>query len=280
MFTWVSPGYFRVVDIPLLAGRDFDQSDTAESRRVAIVNQTFVRRYLNGADPLGKTIRTSPEPNYPSTVYEIVGVIPDTKYNSLRGRTPPMTFAPGQQFPAMGPWASIMIHASTPPAVTMTNVRRRVTEKHPEILMEFENFQARIRDGLVRDRLMAMLSGFFGALAALLSTIGLYGVISYIVTRRRNEIGIRLALGAKRGQVVGMMMREAGLLVAIGVTIGTCLSLILGRSASTLLFGLKSYDPLTLAIASGLLAAIAGAASFAPANRASKLDPMTALRHE
>src|SRR5262249_27357888 len=153
-------------------------------------------------------------------------------------------------------------------------------EKHPEVMMDFENFQGRIRDGMVRDRLMAMLSGFFGALAALLSTIGLYGVISYIITRRRNEIGIRLALGAKPGQVVGMMMREAGGLVAIGVAIGTGLSLLLGRSASGLLFGLKPPDPLPLALAPAALALIAAAASFAPAHRASKLDPMSALRHE
>jgi ABC-type antimicrobial peptide transport system permease subunit len=125
-----------------------------------------------------------------------------------------------------------------------------------------------------------MLSGFFGVLAAVLAMVGLYGVISYIVARRRNEIGIRLALGAKRGQVVGMVMHEAGKLLLVGVVVGTALSLIAGRSAGSLLFGLKPYDAFTLLAAGGLLALIAALASFLPARRAAKLDPMAALRWE
>jgi ABC-type antimicrobial peptide transport system permease subunit len=140
------------------------------------------------------------------------------------------------------------------------------------------SFQEIIRSGMLRERLLAMLSGFFGLLAALLGMLGLYGVISYIVMQRRNEIGIRVALGANRGQVVRMVMREAGLLLAIGVTIGTVLSLAAGRTATSLLFGLKPNDALTLAAAAGLLAAIGAVASFLPARRASKLDPMAALR--
>ncbi|MGH9667310.1 MAG: FtsX-like permease family protein, partial [Bryobacteraceae bacterium] len=141
-------------------------------------------------------------------------------------------------------------------------------------------FQTQIRDGLVRERLMAMLSGVFGLLAAVLATVGLYGVLSYVVARRRNEIGIRVALGARSGQVVGLVMREAAWLLLAGVSAGTLISLAAGRAASSLLFGLKPYDPLTLASAAGLLAAIAAAASFLPARRASQLDPMDALRCE
>jgi len=132
----------------------------------------------------------------------------------------------------------------------------------------------------VRERLLATLSGFFGLLAALLATMGLYGVISYMVARRRNEIGVRVALGADRGQVVAMMMREAGGLLAIGVVIGTPLALVAGRSASSLLFGLKPQDPLTLAVSVALLTLIAALASFVPARRAAKVDPMVALRYE
>jgi ABC-type antimicrobial peptide transport system permease subunit len=266
--------------IPLLAGRGFSINDTRASQRVALVNQTFVRQFLGGADPIGKTLRTSPEPNYPSTVYEIIGVIPDTKYNNLRGQTPPMTFAPASQFPAQGPWAAMMIHSNLAPATAMASVRRRIAEKHPEIVMEFGDFQGQIRDGLVRERLMAMLSGFFGFLAALLAIVGLYGVISYIVARRRNEIGIRMALGAHRRQVVGMIMRDAGWLLSLGIVAGTALSLLASRGASSLLFRLKPYDPLTLAAAGALLAVIAAVASFVPAHRASKVDPMVALRYE
>jgi ABC-type antimicrobial peptide transport system permease subunit len=127
---------------------------------------------------------------------------------------------------------------------------------------------------------MAMLSGFFGFLAALVTTVGLYGVISYIVVRRRDEIGIRMALGAQCGQVVGMIMREAGRMLAIGIVAGAALALMVGRGASSLLFGLKAYDPLTLVVATALLAAIAALASFVPAHRASRVDPMMALRWE
>jgi len=173
-----------------------------------------------------------------------------------------------------------MIHSNLPPATAMATIRRTIAAKHPEIIMEFGDFQQQIRDGLTRERLMAMLSGFFGLLAALLAMVGLYGVISYIVARRRNEIGIRIALGAHRRQVVVMIMRDAGYLLIVGVAAGTGLSLLAGRAASSLLFGLKPYDPLTLGTAAALLTAIAAVASFVPARRASKLDPMVALRYE
>ena len=279
-FTWVSPGYFNTMGIPVIRGRGFSQNDTATSTRVAVVNQTFVRKLLGGADPIGQTLRTGQEPNYPSTVYEIVGVIPDTQYNDLRGETPPMTFAPASQFPAQGPWTVIMIHSNAPPAAISATIKRSLAASHPDVIMEFGDFQKQIRDQLTPERLMAMLSGFFGVLAAVLAMVGLYGVISFLVARRRNEIGIRLALGAERGQVVAMVMREAGRLLLIGVVTGAALSLLAGRGARSLLFGLKPYDPLTLVAAALLLALIAAAASFLPARRASKLDPMVALREE
>jgi predicted permease len=277
-FTWVSPGYFNTMGIRLLRGRDFSRNDTGASRRVAVVNQTFVRRYLNGVNPLGQTLRTHAEPNYPSTVYEIVGTLPDTKYESLRGDTPPMAFAPAAQFPDPRPWTSIMIHSDLPAATVAESVRRRIGGTHPEIIVECLSFESRIQDGLVRERIMAMLSGFFGVLAAVLATVGLYGVISYVVTRRRNEIGIRIAIGAGRGQVVEMVMREALLSLAGGVSIGIVLALAAGRGAGSLLFGLKPYDPLTLGASVVLLVLIGAFAAFLPAIRASKLDPSEALR--
>ncbi len=280
MFSWVSPEYFETLGIPLLSGRAFNEHDTATSQRVAVVNETFVRRYANEANPIGQSLRTHPEPDYPSTVYEIVGVIPDTKYNDLKGETPPMVFAPASQFPNQQPWTALMIRSNLPPATVIDSVKRRIAEKHPEIYGNYRVFETQIQDGLVRERLMAMLSGFFGLLAAVLAMVGLYGVIAYLVARRRNEIGIRVALGARAGQVIGMVMREAGLLLVIGIAIGTVLSLGAGREANSLLFGLKSYDPVTLAGAIGLLAAIGAIASFLPARRASKLDPMDALRSE
>jgi predicted permease len=279
-FTWVSPSYFETMDIPLLSGRSFTENDTSTSQRVAVVNQTFVRRFSNGLNPIGRTLRTSPEPNYPSTVYQIVGVIPDTKYNTVRGEAEPITFAPASQFPNQRPWTDVMIRSDIAPAIVIDSVKKVLATRHPEMFAQYRVFKTQIEDGLVRERLMAILSGFFGLLAAVLAMIGLYGVISYIVTRRRNEIGIRVALGANHGQVIGLVMREAGLLLVIGVSLGIVLSLAASRGAGSLLFGLAPYDPLTLALAAGLLAAIGALAGFLPAHRASKVDPMTALRCE
>ena len=279
-FTWVSPGYFTTMGIPVIRGRGFNQNDTGTSQRVAIVNEAFARRLSGGANPIGQTLRTIQEPGYPSTVYQIVGVIPDTKYNDIRGETPAQTFAPATQFPGQGPWAMAVIHSDLPSGALAQTLKRKLALSHPDVITEFGDFQEGIRDRLLQQRLMAMLSGFFGALAALLAMVGLYGVISYMVARRRNEIGIRLALGAERRQVVAMVMREAVRLLAIGIPIGEVWALAAGRSAGSLLFGLKPYDPLTLAGAAVLLALIAAAASFIPARRAAKLDPMAALRDE
>ena len=162
----------------------------------------------------------------------------------------------------------------------MPAVKQVINETSPDIVIEFRVLSRQIRESLTKERLMATLSGFFGFLAALLATVGLYGVISYTVARRTNEIGIRMALGAQCGNVMGMIMREAGVLLAMGVAIGAGLALAVARTATSLLFGLKPHDPLTLGLAIVLLAAVAAGASFVPAQRASRLDPMVALREE
>jgi predicted permease len=281
-FTWVSPGYFQTMAIPLMTGRDFAETDTADSQRVAIVNQMFVRQFLHGVNPIGQTVRTMPEPDYPSTVFEIVGTIPDTKYNDIRGETPPMAFVPAAQFPAAaeGPWTSLMVASNVAPATAMADIKREIGRKHPDVIVQAFDFEAQIHDGLLRERLMAILSGFFGGLAALLVMVGLYGVISYFVMLRRSEIGVRIALGARRRQVIALVMRDAGWMLALGALLGAGLALIAGRSAGSMLFGLKPYDPGVLIFAALLLAVVAAVASWLPARRAAKVDPMIALRCE
>jgi predicted permease len=281
-FAWVSPGYFATMNMPILQGRDFTLADTRASARVLIVNQTFVRKYSPNDSPIGLHVQTNPEPDFPATVYEIVGVIPDTSYDSLRRiTTPAMAFAPDTQYPpARAQWAAIMIQSTVDPSVLATTVRRRLAETHPAVVSEYSGFQRAIRDGLVRERLLAILAGVFGALAAVLAMVGLYGMIAFAASQRRHEIGVRVALGATRQQVVTMMMREAMALLAIGVALGAATSLVVSRSAATLLFGLTPRDPVMLGAACALLSIVAGIASFLPARGASTVDPLTALRQD
>ncbi|HEX4164701.1 MAG TPA: ABC transporter permease [Bryobacteraceae bacterium] len=279
-FTWVSPSYFDTMGIPLITGRDFNAADTSDSLKVAVVNRTFVRRFLGHADPIGRSLRTEPERGYPSTVYQIVGVIPDTKYDDLRNETPPMAFSPASQFPDPHPFSIMLIHSKVAPDTMLTTIKRVLARQHPGVVAVGGDFQHWVREGMARERVMAMLSGFFGFVAALLAMIGLYGVISYLVVNRRPEIGIRLALGASRWQVIAMVLKEARSLLLLGIAIGIVLSLFAGRAATALLFSLKPYDPATVIAASILLGVVALLASFLPARRASQLDPMIALRYE
>src|SRR5713101_2767157 len=279
-FTWVSPKYFQTMSIPLLAGREFSDLDTRTSPRVAIVNETFVQKYLSGQNPLGNVIRTTPEPGYPPSEYEIVGVIKDTKYDELREPAPAITFAPADQYPNAGAWAILFIRFSSPPSAAISAVRDKLSAVSPAITFDFHVFHTDFQNGLVRVRLMALLSGFFGALAALLAMIGLYGVMSYIVAMRKNEIGIRMALGASRASVIGIIVRQTLTMLGVGVGAGLVLSMAAARGANSLLYGLEANDPLTLFSAAAFLAAVALAASYIPAYRASRVDPMNALRYE
>lgn len=279
-FTWVSPTYFKTMNIPLLAGREFSDLDTSTSPRVAIVNESFVQKYLAGRNPLGNVMRTTPEPGYPASECEIVGVVRDTKYNELREPAPAITFAPAAQYPNPGAWAILFIRFSAAPSEVISAVRAKLSAVSPAITFDFHVLHTDIENGLVRERLMALLSGFFGALAALLAMVGLYGVMSYIVAMRRNEIGIRMALGASRASVISIVMRQTLTMLGVGVGAGLVLSMAAARGASSLLYGLEANDPLTLLSAAGFLAGVALAASYIPAYRASRVDPMNALRYE
>ena len=280
-FTYASPSYFATMGIPLLTGRGFTDADTNAAPLVLIVNQAFIRKYFGAGQPIGKLVHVKPEPQYPERTYQIVGTIPDTRYSGLREDTQRIAFVPAAQLPvdAQRRGVAMMISSDTGPDV-ITAIRRTLEMKYPSMTLQFFNFQQQIRDHLVGERMMAMLSGFFGVLAALLVVVGLYGVLSYFVTQRRSEIGIRIALGAKRGQIIGLVMRDTAAMLLSGVLLGTALALLTGRAATAMLFGLKPYDLATLAFAVVLLAVIGVLASLLPAVEASNLDPVTALRSE
>jgi len=278
-FTWVSPGYFRTLETPLLAGRDFDASDTEASGKVAIVNRSFVQRFLGGGNPIGKTFRSVTEPHYPETEYRVVGVARDTRYSDLRRAVVPMAYAPSRQNPA-DPADSLYVRSPLPLSRIASAIQKRVGQLHPELPIETRGFQAQIEDGLIRERLLAALSGFFGALAILLAAIGLYGLIGYMVARRRPDIGIRLALGAAPRGVLALVLKDVGILLAIGAGIGTLSSLALATAAQSLLFEISAHDPRSFLWAAGVLAAAGILGAWLPARRASRLDPGAALRCE
>jgi ABC-type antimicrobial peptide transport system permease subunit len=209
-----------------------------------------------------------------------VGLVKDSKYQSLREDFKPIAYVAASQDKEPGLGTNIIVRSTAPLGSLLAAVRRSVLDENPEISLEFRVFRAQLRNSLLRERLMATLSGFFGFLAVVLATIGLYGVMSYMVARRRGEIGIRMALGANRGDVLGLVLREAGMLLAVGLVIGTGLAIAVGRTASSMLFGLKPTDPVTIGLSVGLLAVVATVASFLPAMRAARLEPMLALREE
>lgn len=280
-FTYVSPSFFDTLGIPLIKGRSFTRHDTNDTPLVLIVNQAFVRRYISAASPLGVQVQVRPEPGYPARTYQIVGVVPDTKYSDLREETQIQAFVPIDQFPvtAQRPGTAMLI-ASRDPAAAQLAVRQIMEKKHPGIQMQFGDYKQDIQDHLVGDRMMARLSGCFGILAALLVVVGLHGVLSYFLVQRRNEIGIRIALGASRGRVVAAMVRNACVMLVAGLVVGTTLTLIAGREASTLVFGLKPWDPVTLAAAAALLGVVTVVASLIPSMRAANVNPVDSLRTE
>jgi putative ABC transport system permease protein len=279
-FNRVSTQYFQTLQTPVLSGRDFTDHDDLSSPPVAVVNESFSRKLLKGASPIGLRIRVITGPGEPQSSFQIVGLTKDAKYQSLRKDFEPTVFvAAGQQKePDLG--QRFVIRSSGSFGPLLSDLKRVIKEENDGLIVDFQPFETQIKESLLLDRLMATLSGFFGFLAAALATLGLYGVISYMVARRRSEIGIRMALGAVQSRVVKMILSEAGILVVIGCAAGLLLTLIVSRFASTLLYGLHPYDPVTLAMALVLLVVVSLAASFIPATRASRLQPMSALREE
>ena len=227
----VGPGYFHTIGTPLLAGREFDERDTPTSQNVAIVSEEFAREFSLGPNPIGKRfwIEKTPIGGYAEIACEIVGVAKNSKYRDLRQEFMPVAYFPMSQFPQPVTGFNVLIRSGVGLDALTPSVRRAISDVNPNIGYSFSVFKTRIEESLLRERLMAILSGLFGGLAVLLATVGLYGVISYTVARRTNEIGIRIALGAGRSSVMGLIWRETGLLLAVGLGAGVLIALA-GRS--------------------------------------------------
>jgi predicted permease len=279
-FNGVGTGFFRTLGTPLVAGRDFDARDTVSTAPVAIVNEAFARQFFKGRNPVGQSFQIEAPMGEPRPFIQIVGVVKNTKYTDLREPFGPIAYRPMMQDTDFGAFLRIVISSAAPLAGISNAVTQVVTDVNPNVLLQYQTMEGEVKGSLVSERLMATLSGFFGGLAALIAAIGLYGVLSYMVARRRVEIGIRLALGAGQRTVVRLIMREAGVLLIVGIAVGAVLAGYAAKAASTLLYGLAPWDPATYALGSALLILVSGLASWLPARRAARLPPTVALREE
>jgi putative ABC transport system permease protein len=274
----VSADWFRTYGIHLSAGRDFRRSDGAGAPLVAIVNRSFARRFVQGASPVGQRV-SEQGPGGHANTYEIIGIVEDAVYRSLRAQMEPTMYLPLGQWDRPAANIAIGIRSEGAPPLGLTrSVAAAMQRVQPDSALTFYSLADQVRASLTQERILAGLSSFFGGLALLLSSLGLYGVTSHFVNRRRTEIGIRMALGADAGQVVRMVLMRIGALVVLGIALGTAASLWASRFVASLLYGFKPWDPLPFAAAALMLILVAAAAGWLPARRASRINPTILLR--
>ncbi|MGH7505403.1 MAG: ABC transporter permease, partial [Longimicrobiales bacterium] len=278
-FNFVTPGWFEAYGTALHTGRDFDTRDGPGAPRVAIVNEALRRRLLSDGEPVGRTIDAGP---CGRTGCTIVGVVADAVYGqSLRDSPPPTVYMPLEQSAGLAPPNApfrISVRAAGDPAGLMPAVAAALRSVDSRVPFAFRRLEQDLAASVAQERLLAMLAGFFGVVALLLSGVGLYGVSSYAASRRRAEIGIRLALGGQPHAIVRAMLSRIAVLVAIGGVSGLVAALWLARFVAPLLYGLEAHDPMTLIASTSILALVAAVAGWLPASRAARLDPAQVLR--
>jgi predicted permease len=278
-FNEVSDNYFSTTGTRLVVGRDFNATDLPESPKVAIVNQALVQQIFGSRSAIGKHLQIAEGKDYGPSI-EIVGVVANAKYESMRETAQPIAYLPMAQDTNPGAVVNFEIRTVGATTAIIPSVKTAVAQIAPRASLNFTTMERQVSESLQVPRALATLAGFFGALALLLAMIGLYGIMSYTVARRRNEIGVRIALGATQGRVIGMVMREVGRIVGVGVVIGIVLTLSVTRLVSAFLYGVKPTDPTTMILSAIALGVIAVAAAMLPAWHAAQLDPVAALREE
>lgn len=280
LLRWNAVGgdYFRTLGTAMVAGRDFNASDSASSPRVAIVNQTFVKRYLPNENALGHQVGWANPKDLPQ--YTIVGVVADSKYTGVRERDTPIAYFPYQQIPEIGTM-HYELRTAGDPASFLPVVQRVIREFAPDVpLSQPMTQQQQFEASFSQSRLVARLSMFFGLLAVVLVATGVYGALAYAVSRRTSEVGLRMALGAKREQVLWMILRESFIVCLAGIALGLPLAISCSRLLQSMLFGVKSGDPLTFVAALAGILIVALFAGLLPALRAASINPIVALRHD
>ncbi len=271
----VSPGYFRTMQTRLIAGRDFDQHDTADSTRVAVVNETFARRMFPGENALGKRFNTGGD----SPMVQIVGIAQDGKYQSLNDNGELALFWPRSQ--RYDSTMTVVVRSSLPEEGVLKRVEQIVNSLDPTLpFFQADTLEDHMSLPLLPARIAAAMLGAFGVLAVMLAATGVYGMLAYAISRRSREIGIRVAVGATKGNILTLVLRRATLIVGIASIAGVALAVGLGGFFTPILYGVSPRDPATYALALGLMAAIGLIACLVPARRALRIDPAVALRDE
>lgn len=281
LFNGVSPNYFKTMGTPLLAGRDIADTDRRGGPDVIIVNEAFAAKYFNGQSPIGKTFTiVGFNERFPTRHMEIVGLVANTKYQRLREAAQPIMYGALAQERELSSGARVVIRTLGAPFDSKQAVVDAITATHKDIAVDLKRLDEDLGANVLQERLVATLSGFFGILALLLAALGLYGVMSYTVTRRRNEIGIRMALGAEPGKVIVLVLRNVALITGAGLIVGAVASVGTGRFINSLLFNLAASDRTMIVVTAITLAIAAAIAGYLPARRAARIDPMTALRQD
>ena len=276
------PKYAETLGVPLLRGRELELRDNASAPRVAVVNSTFAEKYFKNQNPIGRTFTFDDEEAEKGAQIEIVGVIGDVKWYDARDKTQPAVYRPILQIQDQGAYtATVHIRTTSDPTPLTSQVRQMINQIDDKLpIFGVTTLDEQMHKNLDQERLIAQLVSFFGALALILACIGLYGVMAHGVARRTNEIGIRMALGARGGNIAWMVIRETLYLVLAGLVIGVPAALVGAKLISAQLFGLRPTDPLTLVGASVVLTIVALLAGYLPARRASRVNPLSALRYE
>ncbi|HTI37972.1 MAG TPA: ABC transporter permease [Vicinamibacterales bacterium] len=276
-FNEVGPGYFRAMGIPLMAGREFTDADGPTSPKVAVVNQAFVKKFNLGSDAVGKMMSEDDSAKLDMT---IVGIVKDAKYSEVKGEIPPLYFVPYRQDKQVSR-TNFYVRTAADPTQSAATVKNIVGRADPNLPLEsLKTLDRQVEENTFLDRMMSTLSTLFAMLATVLAAVGLYGVLAFTVTQRTREIGLRMALGAAPGRVRGMVLRQVGYMTLAGGAIGLLGAYQIGKGAGSLLYEMHGSDPAILALAAVLLGAVAMMAGFIPALRASRIDPMRALRYE
>jgi predicted permease len=276
-FNQIAPDYFRTLGIRMLAGREFNDGDDRGRAGVAIVNEAFARKFGLGREAVGKYMS---QRDTGALELEIVGLVEDAKYSSVKDSIPPQFFIPYRQTANPGRINYYVRTAGDPVQLlrAIPGIVRRLDANLP--VENLKTMPQQVRENVFLDRMISILSTSFALLATVLAAVGLYGVLAYSVAQRTREIGVRMALGASARAVQRMVLRQVGLMTIIGAIIGVAGALALGRGAQSLLYQIGSYDPLVMAASAVVLALVALGAGYLPALRASRVDPMQALRYE